>query len=245
MSSFPVARELTSDVGVTAISRRSAKDSVVEEIRSCIMRGVLRAGSRIIEHKLAAQLNVSQTTVREALVDLEHLGFIQRVPPRKTFVTQLTRQDIEEMYAVRIALERLAIDLIAGETSLDLRLAEAAVAKMRKAAVEEDRIQFENMDLSFHRALWEVTGNRTLVEVLEKIVVKLFAFGFVMAQQIHSSRSMMEQQAEQHGNILLKIKARDFERAKESMVESMDRSWLNEIDFSEEAGHSDGSDEES
>jgi len=211
----------------------------VEEIRSCIMRGALKAGSRIIEHKLAAQLNVSQTTVREALVDLEHLGFVQRVPPRRTFVTRLTRRDIEEMYAVRVPLEQVAIELLAASPLPDLLAAEQAVAEMRKAAAEENRIQFENMDLSFHRALWKATGNRTLTEILEKIVVKLFAFGFVMAQQIHSSRSMMEQQAEQHGNILRRIQAGDFEEAKRLMSASMDRSWLNEIDLVEEPINSD------
>lgn len=232
---FSDARSDTpSEFGLNAIDRRSAKDSVVDEIRSSIMRGVLKSGARVIESKLAASLNVSQTTVREALVDLEHLGFIQRVLPRKTFVTRLTRRDVEEIYAIRIPLEQLTIDLLSVVPALNLTAAERIVEAMRSAAAAEDRIQFESLDLKFHRALWAATTNHTLVEILEKVVVKLFAFGFVMNQQIHSSRFRMEEQADQHGKILTLIRSRDFQAAKEAMAASMDKTWLNDIRFSEE-----------
>ena len=230
------ARAAQTDIGVSAISRPSAKDAVVKEIRSSIMRGTMKAGARIIEHRLAASLGVSQTTVREALVDLEHLGFVQRVPPRRTFVTRLTRQDVEEIYAVRVPLEQVVIDLISTGALPDLSASERAYQGMLRAAAEEDRIQFEEMDLEFHRALWAATRNRTLTDILEKAVVKLFAFGYVMNQQIHSSRARMEQQAEQHGKILALIRAGDREAAKQTMAASMDRTWLNDIQFSEETG---------
>lgn len=227
--------ETLPDFGLNAISRRSAKDSVVDEIRSSIMRGALKAGARIIEHKMAIGLNVSQTTVREALVDLEHLGFVQRVPPRKTFVTRLTHRDIDEIYAVRVPLEQVVVDLLARSEAPDLSGAEKAWEGMRRAAGTEDRVHFESMDLDFHRALWAATGNRTLAAILEKIVVKLFAFGFVMNQQIHASRARMEKQAEQHGKILGLIRARDFHAARELMAASMDKTWLDDIEFAEES----------
>jgi DNA-binding GntR family transcriptional regulator len=229
-----VVVEAPSRLGLTPISRRSAKDSIVDEIRSSIMRGTLKAGVRIIEHKLAIDLNVSQTTVREALVDLEHLGFVQRVPPRKTFVTRLTHRDIDEIYSVRVPLEQVVIDLLATNATPDLTGAQRALEGMRRSAANEDRIQFESMDLEFHRALWAATGNRTLANILEKIVVKLFAFGFVMSQQIHASRPHMEEQAEQHGRILALIRSRDFQAARELMAASMDKTWLNDIEFLEE-----------
>ncbi len=231
--------EAPTSTGLNAISRRSAKDSVVDEIRSSIMRGALKAGARIVEHKVAATLNVSQTTVREALVDLEHLGFVQRVPPRKTFVTRLTRRDIDEIYAVRVPMEELAVELLAHVPSLDLTGLERACAGMKTAAAAKDRIQFESMDLDFHRALWAATGNRTLEAILEKVVVKLFAFGFVMDQQIHSSQARMEQQAGQHSRILDFIKIGNFPAAKLAMASSMDKSWLEDIEFPEESTASD------
>jgi DNA-binding GntR family transcriptional regulator len=229
------ATELPALPGLNAISRRSAKDSVIDEIRGSIMRGSLQAGARIVEHKVAASLNVSQTTVREALVDLEHLGFVQRVPPRKTFVTRLTRRDIEEIYAVRVPMEELAIELLAHVPSLNLKGLEQPCAGMKTAAAAEDRIQFESMDLAFHRALWSATGNRTLEAILEKIVVKLFAFGFVMNRQIHASRARMEEQAMQHSNILALLTAGDFPAAKQAMASSMDKTWLADIEFSDES----------
>ncbi len=234
--SYPsTERESERKSGVSAIYRTSAKDAVTEEIRNSIWRGSLKAGDRLREQKLAEQLNVSQTTVREALVDLEHLGFVQRVPPRKTFVTRLTRRDIDEIYAIRIPLENVAIDLLAAIKRPDLRAAESCYQGMLTASASSDRMRFESMDLNFHRALWEATGNGALVEILEKLVVKLFAFGFVMSRQIHTSRKSMEQQAGQHGTILSLVRAGDYEQAKKTMVISMDRTWLDDIDFSEGA----------
>lgn len=232
-----ITSEMLASSGLNAISRRSAKDSVVDEIRASIMSGALKAGARIVEHKMAAALNVSQTTVREALVDLEHLGFVQRVPPRKTFVTRLTRRDIDEIYAVRVPMEELAVVLLSRTPSVNLTGLERACDGMQAAAAIGDRIQFESMDLDFHRALWAATGNRTLEAILEKIVVKLFAFGFVMSQQIRSSQARMEEQAAQHGRILALIKAGDYPAAKLALASSMDKTWLEDIEFSDPTAH--------
>ena len=228
------ANATPSEPRLAAIPRKSAKDAVVDEIRSSISRGILKAGDRVIEQKLAGSLNVSQSTVREALVDLEHLGFVYRVPPRKTFITRLTRRDIDELYAVRVPLEKLAVELLAKRNPLNLADAERACEEMRRAAVAEDRGRFEDADLDFHRAIWAATGNRTLAGILEKVVVKLFAFGFVMNKHIQASRSQMGKQMEQHANILGLIRKRDFRGAKSLMAASMDRTWLDDIEFPED-----------
>ncbi len=217
---------------LAAISRKSAKQAVVDEIRASIMRGALKAGQRLTENGLAAQLSVSQTTIREALVELEHLGFVQRVPPRKTYVTKLTRREIEDIYGVRVPLELAAIDMLAGASHNDLMGAEIAYQGMLAAMSAMDRVEFESMDLEFHRALWAATGNQALAEILERLCVKLFAFGFVMDRQILPSRERMAEQAEQHRQILASILKRDLENAKRVMAASMDRQWLDGIDFS-------------
>jgi DNA-binding GntR family transcriptional regulator len=216
---------------LSPIPRTSARQAVVVEIRRSIMSGALRAGQRLTEQSLAAQLSVSQTTIREALVELEHLGFVQRVPPRKTYVTRFTRLEIEEIYGVRVPLELAVIDLLANVPRRDLIGAEMAYQGMCAAAGALDRAQFENTDLEFHRALWTAAGNRMLAETLERLCVKLFAFGFVMDRRIAASRERMAAQAEQHRQILALILGKDIEGAKRAMAESMDRKWLEGIDF--------------
>jgi len=216
---------------LTAIPRTSAKQAVVDQIRVSIVRGALKAGQRLTEHGLAAQLSVSQTTVREALVELEHLGLVQRVPPRKTCVTKLTRRQIEEIYGVRVPLELAVIDLLADVPRRDLMGAEMAYQGMLAAAGAPDRAEFESMDLEFHRALWAAAGNRTLAETLERLCVKLFAFGFAMDPRIAASRERLARQAEQHRQILASILGQDIEGARRAMAASLDRKWLEGIDF--------------
>jgi DNA-binding GntR family transcriptional regulator len=219
------------DSPLSPISRTSAKQAVVVEIRRSIMSGALKPGQRLTEQGLAAQLSVSQTTIREALVELEHLGFVQRVPPRKTYVTRFTRREIEEIYGVRVPLELAVIDLLANVPRRDLIGAEMAYQGMCAAAGALDRVEFENTDLEFHRALWTAAGNRMLAETLERLCVKLFAFGFVLDRRIAASRERMAAQAEQHRQILALILGKDIEGAKRAMAASMDRKWLEGIDF--------------
>src|ERR1700761_7392503 len=107
--------------GMRVIPRISLKDKAVQSIREAIERGELQSGETLTELGLARKLGVGQPTIREALLELEFLGFIERQGPRKTRVTRLTRQAIHDIYLVRMRLETLAAELVASQKVPDLR----------------------------------------------------------------------------------------------------------------------------
>src|ERR1700742_1310737 len=108
-------REDDADSGLQLIPRVSLKDKAVRSIREAIERGELQSGETLTELGLARKLGVGQPTIREALLELEFLGFIERQGPRKTRVTKLSRQAIHDIYLVRVRLETLAAELVAGQ----------------------------------------------------------------------------------------------------------------------------------
>src|SRR5207244_1867910 len=80
-------------------------------LTEAIISGMIRSGEQIVEGKLAQQLGVGQGLVREALIELEHQGFVQRTPFAGTQVTELTIEDAQQIYGLRIELEPLAFFL--------------------------------------------------------------------------------------------------------------------------------------
>src|SRR5678810_1347470 len=76
-----------------------------------IVSGRLKGGEQIVEAKLAQEFGVGQGLVREALIELEHRGFVQRTPFTGTTVPMLTLEDAQQIFDVRIELEPLAFFL--------------------------------------------------------------------------------------------------------------------------------------
>ncbi|HEX8890599.1 MAG TPA: GntR family transcriptional regulator [Pyrinomonadaceae bacterium] len=158
----------------------SKKGQVVLAIRDAILSGSIQPGDQIVESKLAQQLGSGIPLVREALIELEHQGFVQKIPYKGTMVTKLGAKEIGQIFKLRIELEVLAIEWakeqIADEDVVELR---ALIRKMERAAEELNLSEFYEHDLAFHRRLWAMSGNTYLVDALERVVVPLFAF-FVM-----------------------------------------------------------------
>src|SRR5438128_3098147 len=95
----------------------SKKTRIVAPLREAIIAGAIKSGDQIVEGKLAQQLGVGQGLIREALIELEHQGFVQRSPFSWTQVTTLTNEDANQIYEIRIEVEPLAFTLAAEKAS--------------------------------------------------------------------------------------------------------------------------------
>ena len=162
------------------LQRIVLKDRVAELIKDAILNGKLEPGERIVEMKVASDLGVGTTAVREALFELEAQGFVSRVTNKGTFVTELTADDVEQILRVRRELEGLAVELLQERaTEADLALLDKSIDEMRAAAHEGNFQSFYRCDLDFHRTIWSLSGNRYVAKALDNTVVPLFAF-FIM-----------------------------------------------------------------
>ncbi len=85
------------------------KREAYEHLKELILSDQLKAGEALLEDELAAQFDLSRTPVREILTQLSHERLVKRSPYMGTYVTQITREDVWEIYEIRGALESLAI----------------------------------------------------------------------------------------------------------------------------------------
>jgi DNA-binding GntR family transcriptional regulator len=158
----------------------SKRDQVVRAMKDAILSGTIEPGASIVESKIAQQLGAGVPLIREALIELEHQGFVQRTPYKGTTVTKLSPTDVKRIFALRVELEALAIEWAKDHTTqADLDFLRQTIRKMEEAARILDLPQFYESDLVFHRKIWSLSDNPYLVDVLERLVVPLFAF-FVM-----------------------------------------------------------------
>lgn len=155
----------------------SLSSRVFETLRDAIFAGRLKAGDPLRELHLARELNVSQATIREALVQLEQLGLVVRTPNIGTHVTRMSREEVAERVELRVILEERAMTQAAprlGEP--EFAALTQLVHRITEASARDAYFEEAQADLAFHRYIWERTGNRTLYRTLDQIAVPLFAF---------------------------------------------------------------------
>jgi DNA-binding GntR family transcriptional regulator len=158
----------------------SKRDQVVRAVKEAILTGSIPPGASIVEARIAQQVGAGIPLVREALIQLENHGFVQRTPYKGTTVTKLEPADIKQIFRLRVELEGLAIEWARENvTAADIEELRGVIKRMKQAAAELDMDRFYESDLDFHRKIWLMSGNSYLVDALERVTVPLFAF-FVM-----------------------------------------------------------------
>lgn len=144
-------------------------------IRQAIIGGIIEPGDRVVEGKWAVQLGVGQSSVREALNLLAAEGLVRKGAGHSARVVKFSRDDVRQIYQVRISLEGLAARLVASRRP-DLALLDRRVDQMEASAASEDVQSLVEHDLGFHLQMAELAGNSVLLEHLRRLLVPLFAF---------------------------------------------------------------------
>jgi GntR family transcriptional regulator of gluconate operon len=143
---------------------------VAQRLRERILSGALPAGERITEVELAKRYGVSRGPIRDALKELARESLVVALPRRGVVVSGLSAADVEEVYAVREALERLALDLAAQRAQEAEFLALGAfVAGMEESVRAGDVQALIANDLGFHRGICRLAGNRRLLSMWEEL----------------------------------------------------------------------------
>ncbi len=160
----------------------SISELVYTEIHRMILSGDVLPGDHLNENKLAADLDVSRATVREACRKLEQDGLIRIAKNKGPFVRELSPDEALELYEIRAALEALAASLSAkNRSNKDLRLLEQCVSSLKEAVAEGDQSEEFEVAKRFHELIWYSCGNANLAETLSSISgrITLFRLKFI------------------------------------------------------------------
>ena len=197
----------------------SKRDQVVRAVKEAILSGSIPAGAAIVEARIARQVGAGIPLVREALIELEHHGFVQRTPYKGTTVTKLEPADIKQIFRLRVELEGLAIKWARENiTAADVEELRAVIRRMERAADELDMDHFYESDLAFHRKIWMMSDNPYLVDTLERVTVPLFAF-FVM--KTRREPESYTESAVMHGKIVDAMTELEADELSELMKDSL------------------------
>jgi DNA-binding GntR family transcriptional regulator len=159
------------------IRNTSKSSEVFSKLRDAIWSGELSPGTPLREAHIAKQLGVSQVPVREALLRLEHLGLVVRIPDKGTHVTKLTRAEMLQLLEVRSHLEELAFRLAAKRMTPDVEAElRECLASLAKSTAANDHFGVAEADLKFHETVWKASGNTLLEKTLERLCISVYAF---------------------------------------------------------------------
>lgn len=140
-------------------------EQVCERIRSAILSGELKPGSKLTEQDLAAELEVSRTPVREAIRQLEVERLVNRTPFVGVTVAQLSPQEVIELLDIREVLEGLVARLATENMdSFHLQRLKKSLQQLAASARKSDVGAYLDQALAFRRALVECCGSATLSE---------------------------------------------------------------------------------
>jgi DNA-binding GntR family transcriptional regulator len=171
--------------------------SLREQIREHIVEGIVsgrwKPGERIVERRIAVELEVSQTPVREALRELETLRLIESAPNKGVRVRNLTAADLEESYPVRAGLEQIAAELAADRLAADVSVLEPPVAALYAADRVADSAAQVRHTVAFHRELVRAAGNGVLLHTWESLGIEVFT-----ALSIRWLGTVQQSYAEEH-----------------------------------------------
>jgi DNA-binding GntR family transcriptional regulator len=142
------------------INKKPLREDIHALLRERIVKGELRPGNRLQDVQLAAELGVSRTPVREALLRLERDGLVESDPNRGFFVAPLNRKEVAEIYPMVWALECLALD--SSEPATPAQIQALREINVEMAAVSGDPLRRQALDLRWHQTLLESCPNERL-----------------------------------------------------------------------------------
>lgn len=140
-------------------------------LRQLVRDGQHAPGSVLSENVLAAELGMSRTPIREAISRLCHERLLVRLPSRGVLVNTLSAADVHELYAVREALEAMAVRYAVVEMTDDEITALRATLTEASRRVEEgiSGASYRTLDRAFHAALWRGGRNRRAYSLLDAL----------------------------------------------------------------------------
>jgi len=178
---------------------------VLQELESAILSGRFKPRERLVEMDLIGRFGVSRTMIREAFNKLEAKGLIRSTPYRGVVVADLTVKEIEEIYFVRVTVEKMAARLVVQNIRADEIF---ALRRMNQEVEDHLRRKTAHMiekDWEFHRAIFQTCQNRYLFEMIDYLRTK----AYMVAYNAWSLPQRIEQTILEHRQMIRAIEARD------------------------------------
>lgn len=157
------------DTDSLSLAAPALYEQVAERLRSRIYAHELAPGAWVDEQAIASEYGISRTPLREALKVLASEGLVTLKPRRGCYVTELSEQDLDEIFPVMALLEgRCAQEAAAKAGPDDIARLAAIHAELERHGAANDADRFFEANQRFHDALQELAGNRWLRQLIDE-----------------------------------------------------------------------------
>lgn len=199
---------------MTRIAHTALYQEVAERLRKRIFAHELTPGTWIDEQKLAEEYGISRTPLREALKVLASEGLVDLRPRRGCYVTEISRQDTDDIFPLIALLEgRCASEAVKRAKPADISALKGIHEQLESAARDGRINAFFESNQEFHKKIQELSGNRWLLSVIQDLrkVLKL--------SRLHSLslEGRLQQSLDEHRLIMAALQAGDAVKAEKLM----------------------------
>lgn len=207
----------------------SLRGKIYSTVRENILNGKYAQGESLIEKRLAEELNVSRTPIREAIRQLELEGLVESIPNKGATVKGISRKDVEDIYKIRMLLEglaaRWAIEKMDDE---DIKKLEETYELMVFYTARGDVDAISEHNTAFHDIIYSATKS----VVLKQILKDFQSYVKWVRYESLSSLGRKEAALREHHDILEAFKAKDQDAAERYLIEHVEKSSkiLNHVD---------------
>lgn len=201
-----------------------ASEQAYAKIRAHLLSGAVTAGEQLTEDQLAQITGVSRTPVREAVRRLEDELLLVRSDTKRLFVADWSRDDIEEMFALRQMLECHAAERAARRLSRAQVAELEAVNRTLRAAIEQpapDVARFLEANRRFHEAIIDAAHSPRLGQMLAKLVEAPVVLRTARSYSLED----LHQSARDHDELIAAFAARDPDWARAVMGSHLRRAF--------------------
>ncbi|MBO9609118.1 MAG: GntR family transcriptional regulator [Paenibacillaceae bacterium] len=168
-----------------SLSRSFYSSDVLTVLRIKLVLGEIKAGDKLVELKIADEMNTSRGPVRNALFMLEKEGLVSFLPNGRTEAAGFSLDDLDHLYETRLSLEQLALESAFRKPAMDLTQIRMLNRGMRQEMTRAS--QFTQHDIDYHHELVALSGNKYLQQAWQSFRPVMETVLLITNSQIRSN----------------------------------------------------------
>ncbi|KYO66144.1 MULTISPECIES: GntR family transcriptional regulator [Thermovenabulum] len=211
-------------IGQGQESGYSLRNKIYQHLKNAILNGVYKPGESLIELKVARELGVSRTPVREAIRQLELEGLVSSIPNKGVIVEGVTEKDVEDIYTIRKMIEGLAARWAAEKITPEQLKELKDILDLMEFYTQKGEIEkASELDTQFHDLIFKACQSRPLESVLSHFN------HFIQRARLVSIKSIgrAPYTLEEHKKIYEALAKRNPEEAEQAMINHVEKARQN------------------
>jgi len=199
---------------------------VVKKLRREILIGNIKPGERILEQEISTVMRTSRGPVRDALIQLEHEGLVEREPNRSAVVVSMSIDDVEEVCSLRSSLELLALRYVMERAQEeDLQRLHAVADDLEECLRKEFSLQHAvDIDLRFHEEFVKSARHNRVLAMWQSIKPQIW---FLIFSRNAFAIENFQESVKSHREIIECVRARNEESARKNLQDHLNIAYAN------------------